>query len=77
MANGAKMNLDRTIQSVLAEGGILGFYRGFRVGAVRAVPMSALSFGTYEIVRAWLPIQGGSTSSTISEQDEAQSLEVT
>jgi len=46
------------------------------VGAVRAVPLSALSFGTYELVRAWLPIQGGSTS-TISEQDEAQSLEVT
>ncbi len=76
MANGAKINLDRTIQSVLAEGGILGFFRGFRVGAVRAVPLSALSFGTYELVRAWLPIQGGSTS-TISEQDEAQSLEVT
>ena len=77
MANGAKINLDRTIQSVLAEGGILGFFRGFRVGAVRAVPMSALSFGTYELVRAWLPTQGGSNSSAISAQDETQSLEVT
>ncbi|KAL0036668.1 hypothetical protein WJX79_004927 [Trebouxia sp. C0005] len=33
MANGAKMNLDRTIHGVLAEGGILGFYRGFRGGS--------------------------------------------
>ncbi len=76
-ANGATLNLTRTVQHVLSEGGVLGFYRGFRVGVLRAVPMSALSFGTYELVRAWLAVQSGTMSSTASDDDETQSLEVT
>ena len=77
MINGAQANLGGTVQSVLSEGGLLGFYKGFRIGAFRAVPMSALSFGTYELVRAWLEVQSGSISSAPLSQNEMQSLEAT
>lgn len=77
MINGVQPSLGSTVQSVLSEGGVLGFYKGFRIGAFRAVPMSALSFGTYELVRAWLAVQSGSISSTPLTQNETQSLEAT
>lgn len=77
MINGAQANLGSTVQSVLSEAGVLGFYKGFRIGAFRAVPMSALSFGTYELVRAWLAVQSGSISSSPYTQNDMQSLEAT
>ena len=58
-ALGAKATVPQVVQQVLQEGGLSGFYRGYGLGVLRAVPMSALSFGTYELVRAWLAVQGG------------------
>lgn len=58
-AVGAKATVSQVVQQVLQEGGLSGFYRGYGVGVLRAVPMSALSFGTYELVRAWLAVQSG------------------
>ena len=63
-ASTAKANLAQVVRSVMQEGGLRGFYRGYGVGVMRAVPMSALSFGTYELVRTWLTMQSGSLGST-------------
>ena len=56
---GAQANVPQMVQQVLQEGGLSGFYRGYGVSVLRAVPMSALSFGTYELIRAWLAVQSG------------------
>lgn len=58
-ALGVKATVPQIVQQVLQEGGLSGFYRGYGIGVLRAVPMSGLSFGTYELVRAWLAVQSG------------------
>ena len=63
-ASGAKATVSKVVQQVLQEGGVAGFYRGYRVGVLRMVPTSALSFGTYELVRAWLAVQSGADPTT-------------
>ena len=68
-ANGAKVTVSRTIQQVMQEHGLAGFYQGFRYGILRAVPMSALSFGTYELVRAWLAVQPSSINTATVRSD--------
>ncbi|KAL3159559.1 hypothetical protein ABBQ38_009975 [Trebouxia sp. C0009 RCD-2024] len=65
-ASGASATVSQVVQQVLQEGGVAGFYRGYGVGVLRAVPTSALSFGTYELVRAWLAVQNGAAPSTTS-----------
>ena len=68
-ANGARVTVSKTIHQVMQERGIAGFYQGFRYGVLRAVPMSALSFGTYELVRAWLAMQPSSISNAAVQSD--------
>lgn len=62
-ASGARATVSQVVQQVLQEGGLAGFYKGYSVGVLRAVPMSALSFGTYELVRVWLTVQSGAVPS--------------
>lgn len=65
-ASGARATVSQVVQQVLQEGGVAGFYRGYGVGVLRAVPTSALSFGTYELVRAWLAVQNGAAPTKAS-----------
>lgn len=78
-ASVAKANAAKVVRKVLQEGGLPGFYRGYGVGVLRAVPMSALSFGAYELVRTWLALQSGSLDITPSQalldQETDNSLE--
>lgn len=76
-ANGAKASVSRTVQRIVQERGLAGFYQGFQVGVLRAVPMSALSFGTYELVRAWLSIQSGSFSNNTVQSQNSEQLKST
>jgi Mitochondrial carrier protein len=39
------------LNSILAEGGAGGLFRGLGAASVRVVPMALVSFGTYEWVR--------------------------
>ena len=76
-ANGAKASVSKTVQRIIQERGLAGFYQGFEVGVLRAVPMSALSFGTYEIVRAWLSIHSGSVSNKAVQSEKSKRLKST
>lgn len=71
-ASGAKATVSQVVRQVMQEGGVSGFYRGYGVGVLRAVPMSALSFGTYELVRAWLTVQTGAAPARQQEEDSDQ-----
>lgn len=62
-ANGIKAGFDSTVQQVYKQHGLFGFYRGFQIAVLRAAPMAALSFGTYELVRAMLEAQTQATQS--------------
>lgn len=65
-ANGIKAGFGSTVQQVYTQHGLFGFYRGFQIAALRAAPMAALSFGTYELVRTMLETQAQAHSQTDS-----------
>ena len=54
-----------TLQLVYREDGVVrGLYRGMSVNYVRAVPMVAVSFSVYEIMKQWMGLDTGVKIST-------------
>lgn len=50
-ADGVCVGFAKTVGGIYRQKGFAGFYNGFKVGVLKTAPMSALSFGTYELIR--------------------------
>lgn len=50
----ATQSFQATLAEVLKEGGPLALYRGIGPASLKVIPMAIVSFGTYEMVRAWI-----------------------
>lgn len=53
-ADGVRVGFAKTVGGIYRQKGFAGFYNGFKVGVLKTAPMSALSFGTYELIRSRL-----------------------
>lgn len=54
------MGMVRTLQIIYQEDGIIrGLYRGMSINYLRAIPMVAVSFSTYELVKQMLHLDTG------------------
>lgn len=54
MQTGKYESVAEVIKSILAEGGVKGFYRGIVPASVKVVPLAIVSFGVYEGVKKGL-----------------------
>ena len=51
-----------TLKMIYNDNGIVrGLYRGMSINYMRAIPMVAVSFSTYELTKQWLGLDTGMT----------------
>ncbi len=54
------MGMIPTLKIIYQEDGVIrGLYRGMSINYLRAIPMVAVSFSTYELVKQWLRLDTG------------------
>lgn len=59
------MGMWKTLTLIYRENGIVkGLYRGMSINYLRAIPMVAVSFSTYELMKQWLSLDTGMKIST-------------
>lgn len=58
VGDGHRLGMREVIKIVYKERGLRGFFVGLGIGYVKIVPMSAVSFYTYERAKFWLGIYG-------------------
>lgn len=56
VGDGHRLRISETARLIMREGGFRGFFVGLTIGYAKVVPMVAMSFYTYERLKAWFGI---------------------